>query len=314
MLLDIDIDLLQPAAGVPVIRPSDITADELREARELGIIRPVIARENTNNPRPGEARYLIVSLSRSWYLAQAAGIQKVPVQLLDAGSAGVTVIAEPSTQKPDNPIAEAMVLDGERPARNKGGIRKTGLSVVAQKRRITLSAASHKLRLLKLVNPVREMVSNGTLKEGHARVLLRLPIESQMRVARAVLRKKLRVRQTEDLVRETLGLPQKTSKISALRGTHTGAKHTAAAGQKDADTVLLERQLSEACGAKVSIEDGVMVVLCGEDVDVLSGILHKLKLSGTGCRAIIDGPRLVVDYANDLEQFDVLLRNIGVTL
>ena len=108
---------------------------------------------------------------------------------------------------------------------------------------------------------------DGQLDMGHARALLGLTGTQQDLVAQEVASKKLSVRQTEALVR-------KLSK----QGT-AGSKHAVA---KDADTVLLERRLTDHLGASVNIAQreggkGEMIIKYGS-LDELDGLIQRLNL------------------------------------
>jgi ParB family chromosome partitioning protein len=65
------------------------------------------------------------------------------------------------------------------------------------------------MRLLKLPEPVQDLVRQGALTEGHARALLALPSASEMMgAAETVIRRGMTVRQAEELVRQLLA-PQR---------------------------------------------------------------------------------------------------------
>ncbi len=68
------------------------------------------------------------------------------------------------------------------------------------------STVANSIRLLGLPDEVKEHLENGRLRPGHARALLALPTAAaRIAAARTVVRKGLSVRQTESLVKKTLG-------------------------------------------------------------------------------------------------------------
>lgn len=101
---------------------------------------------------------------------------------------------------------------------------------------------TNSLRLLKLVDDVRQMVIAGDISEGHARTLLGLPNEEMQRLlAERIVKEKLSVRETEKLVKKlTSNTPKKTK---------------ARDYQKEAILGNLSEQLKVILGTKVSITE-----------------------------------------------------------
>src|SRR5690606_286802 len=74
---------------------------------------------------------------------------------------------------------------------------------LAERLGISQSAVANKLRLLKLPDPVRQLVAAGGLSERHARALLRLPAGEQMvSLADWAVRTEATVRELEARVEE----------------------------------------------------------------------------------------------------------------
>lgn len=101
---------------------------------------------------------------------------------------------------------------------------------------------TNSLRLLKLVDNVRQMVIAGDISEGHARTLLGLPNEEMQRLlAERIVKEKLSVRETEKLVKKlTSNTPKKTKSRDY---------------QKEAILGNLSEQLKVILGTKVSITE-----------------------------------------------------------
>ena len=71
-------------------------------------------------------------------------------------------------------------------------------------------AVANMLRLLQLPDEVTEMVKDGLLTAGHARVLAGIPDqEEQLRLARKAVEEGLNVRQMEQLAKNAAGKPKK---------------------------------------------------------------------------------------------------------
>lgn len=85
-------------------------------------------------------------------------------------------------------------------------------------------AVNNRLRLLKLEEPVRELIIENQLSERHARALLPLPGESvRLRICQQAVMQKLSVQKTEELVAkalERLPLPSPSRRVISLVRDH----------------------------------------------------------------------------------------------
>ena len=96
------------------------------------------------------------------------------------------------------------------------------------------------LRLLKLPEPVRDMLASGTLSAGHARALI--PTSDPVALAKAVVAKGMSVRDAEKLAQND---------IKAQSDPNHG--QAVPKDVKDADTLALERTLSDVLGLDVTV-------------------------------------------------------------
>ncbi|MDP6885015.1 MAG: ParB/RepB/Spo0J family partition protein, partial [Rhodospirillales bacterium] len=134
------------------------------------------------------------------------------------------------------------------------------------------SHVANMMRLLGLPDPVKELLQDGKLSAGHARALLKS--DRAVALARRIVDSGLNVRQTEALVQA------KGKKAGASK---KGRKKIA----KDADTVVLERDLAALLGLKVEIEfghDGGTLTLHYGSLEQLDDILHRLSHGSHGAR------------------------------
>ena len=84
---------------------------------------------------------------------------------------------------------------------------------------ISQSALANKLRLLKLPQPVQQVISREQLTERHARVLLRLKDEQlQLKALQKIVAQGLNVRQTDELIRTMLEPKKKAEKKPGITG------------------------------------------------------------------------------------------------
>ena len=155
---------------------------------EHGIVQPLAVRDE------GNGYYMIIAGERRWRAARLAGLQEVPVVVLDADDRTVMELAlVENLQRQDlNPMEEA---EGYRVLMEEYGLTQEQTADRVGKSR---SAVANALRLLALPDEVRELVENGALSAGHARAILSLPSEKlQKAAAQKILALRLSVRQAE---------------------------------------------------------------------------------------------------------------------
>src|SRR5262245_38056921 len=160
--------------------------------RTQGIIQPLIVR---TRPAGG---YELIAGERRWRAAQRAGLHEVPAVIRDVAPAQAFEMAlVENLQREDlNPIEEA---NGYQRLVDEFGYTQEALASRVGKDRSTVANA---LRLLRLPDGVRALVTEGRLSMGHARALLGLESDEAMeRLARRTVARELSVRQVEALVR-----------------------------------------------------------------------------------------------------------------
>lgn len=193
--------------GATVVRVSEIepNADQPRknfDAEELSSLADSIAEYGLIQPitvRKAGDRYKIIAGERRWRAARMAGLSEVPVNIISADDKKASEIAlvENIQRKDLDPIEEADAFASL--------IDEYGLTQEEVGRRVgrSRSAVANALRLLELPPEVRARLSNGTLSEGHAKVLLGIKDKSLVAgAADTVVARELSVRETEKLVKE----------------------------------------------------------------------------------------------------------------
>lgn len=209
--------------------------DELRDLansiREHGIVQPILVRPVSE---PGGSSYEIIAGERRWRAAQLAELHEVPVIIRDvADKQALEIAIVENVQRSDlNPIEEAF---GYQQLIGEHHYSQADLAQVIGKSR---SHVANTLRLLKLPESVRAMVSAGTLSAGHARALV--TAENPEVLAKRIADEGLSVRQIEMLMQPD---PPKVAKT----------KENSARQEKDSDTLALERSLGDLLGLKVAI-------------------------------------------------------------
>jgi ParB family chromosome partitioning protein len=167
--------------------------------KERGVLQPVLVR-----PCPGGS-YELIAGERRWRAAQLAGLELLPAVVApheDRESLELALI-ENMAREDLNPIEEAracsLLVDELGLTREDVG-RRVGRSRVA---------VSNLLRLLDLPDEVLELLTAGTLTEGHGRALLMAPDHGdRRRLARAAADEGWTVRETENRAREAAHPPE----------------------------------------------------------------------------------------------------------
>ena len=190
--------------------------------REHGIIQPLTVRKLASG------YYQIIAGERRWRAARIAGLQEVPVIVMEADDRKAAELAMiENLQREDlNPMEEAAGFQAL--IENYHMTQEEAAQRVGKSR----SAVTNSLRLLGLTPPVRKLVEEGKLSAGHARALLPLSPSVQENAANAVVTGGLSVRQTEALAKRLAA--EKKEKPKAVP---TGVDYAAEA-QKDLSNKL----------------------------------------------------------------------------
>ncbi len=233
--------------------------DELSATiREHGVIQPLVVRRLSG----ADERYEIIAGERRWRAAQRAGLKDVPIVVKDVSSeAAFEMALVENLQRQDlNPIE---VAEGYRRLLDDHGHTQEALADRMGKSRV---AVTNVLRLLKLPEPVRDMLAEGSLSEGHGRALLGAPDEQAMlTLARQAQRRKLSVRKVEQLIR--------AARDGATATQPGGAPKTPG---KSASVRDLEARLTRAVGSRVAVDHkgkGGKIVISYADLDELDRII-----------------------------------------
>ena len=139
--------------------------------REHGIIQPLTVRKLQSG------YYQIIAGERRWRAARMAGLSEVPAIVIEADDRKAMELAMiENLQREDlNPIEEA---EGYQVLMSQYGMTQ---EETAQRVGKSRSAVANALRLLHLCPPVRAMVEDGRLSNGHARAILPLRCHGELR-------------------------------------------------------------------------------------------------------------------------------------
>ena len=187
---------LEPRREQPRTVFDDEALQELAESlRRYGVIQPVTARKLDNG------FYQIIAGERRWRAARLAGLEEIPVRVIEADDRRTAELAlVENLQREDlNPIEEAR---GYQALIDEYGMTQ---EEAAQSVGRSRPAITNAIRLLSLSPAVLKLVEEGKLSAGHARALLPIAEEkAQKAAADEVLKKSLSVRRTEQLAARQL--------------------------------------------------------------------------------------------------------------
>lgn len=171
---------------------------ELMESiREHGIIQPLIV-------RPVNGKLELIAGERRLRASRELGLREVPVIVRQASDRDVLEMAliENIQREGLNAIEEARAYDR---LANEFQMKQEDIAKRVGKNRATVANA---IRLLDLAESVQDLLSQGKITAGHAKVLLMLKsADQQVKAAEEVLKKGLTVRATEKLAHNIISPP-----------------------------------------------------------------------------------------------------------
>ncbi|RFB89771.1 chromosome partitioning protein ParB [Rhizobium leguminosarum bv. trifolii] len=224
--------------------------------RQHGIVQPIVVRTMDRD------QYEIIAGERRWRAAQLAGLIEIPVIVRDVDDKTALEIAiVENVQRADlNPLEEAL---GYEQLIAEYGYTQNDLGEIIGKSR---SHVANSLRLLKLPDPVRDLLAAGSLSAGHARALVSTPDPASL--ARTIVAKGMSVRDAEKLAQNNIKAQSEPQLAAARRD------------QKDSDTLALERTLSDALGLDVAINhktSGGQIKISYKSLEQLEEICRLLE-------------------------------------
>ncbi len=260
---------LKPTRRVPVefIRPNPLNPrqvypepemEELTASiRERDILQPIIVRNLAGLPDTFE----IIAGERRWRAAQRAGLNDVPVILVEADDRQALEYAIiENVQRADlNALDEAR---GYENLIQQFGYTQQDLAKVIGKSR---SHIANILRLSRLPETVQKHLESGSISSGHARALL--SVSDPELIARKIVKQGLSVRDVEEIARR-----EADTVVSTIT---TPRKPT-----RDPNVVELEDRLSALLGLAVMIdsrgEKGGSVRVRYQTLDQLQDLTERL--------------------------------------
>ena len=266
---------MRPGAGkdLTLVSVNKITSSPYQPRREFdetkleelassikshGLLQPVVIRV-----RPDGA-YELIAGERRLRASTLAGLDEIPaiVENVSDKDASTFALIENLQRENLNALEEA---SGYHRLQEEFGLTQDDLAKLVGKSRSTVA---NSIRLLSLGTRSKQLLQSGRLEMGHARALLALNGVEQDKIAELIVNKKHSVRQAEKLIRGmTLG--------------NRDQKKTGKQKTKDADLLILERELMDSIGAGVSIDQssrttGKLSIRYGS-LEELDGLIERLR-------------------------------------
>ena len=268
-LMEVPVNAVAPNPKQPRTRFDDETIATLAASiREVGILQPLVVR------RAGDGRYELIAGERRLRAAKAAGLASVPIVLRDSEDADLLreALIENIHREDLNPIEQAEAF--------KALLGELGLKQeeLADRVGVSRSHIANTIRLLALPLDVQQLLADEKITAGHARAVLSLgDKEAMTSLATRIAAEDLSVRQTEDVVRRFLEVPQATEDKKRVAESITA--------KPDANLAEVEEILSEQLATRVSIQMGAKrgkVVIEFGSPDDLERIVSEIIGSGPG--------------------------------
>lgn len=236
----LDLGVIQPNPFQPRKQFDEVEIADLADSfREHGVLQPLVVRQI-------EGRFELVAGERRLRAAQAAGWERVPVQLreLSDQQTAEMAIVENVQRKDLNAIEKAAsfkrYLDQYDCTHDE----------LAKRIQVDRSTIANLVRLLELPESVKQMVVDGKIAQGHARAMLSLPSAQIEILAKQVCSEGLSVRKTEGLVQDKL-LDQTTESLRIIGSDGVSRKPTT---PRSAQLASLQKELQKALGTKVELK------------------------------------------------------------
>ena len=226
-----DIELIRPNRFQPRLQFPEDELDELCQSiKEQGILQPLLIREENDG-------YQLIAGERRLRAAKKAGLAQVPVvikRISDSKLLELSIV-ENIQRANFNPIEESEAY--HRLITEFNLTQDQAATRVGKSR----SAVANFLRLRQLPDQIKASILDESLTMGHARALLGAENSAQQMAAwRAVVKKGLSVRETEDLIR-SLKNEKKKPKVPRK-------------SSEDRYLVSLAEDLSRHFGTKITIK------------------------------------------------------------
>lgn len=226
--VEVKLDLVRPNPFQPRKRFDAEALQELADSiRKHGVLEPVVLR------RVGDEFQIVVG-ERRCRAARLVGLDLIPAVVRSYSDRSMMEIALiENLQREDlDPIEEAQ---GYQRLMEEFHMTQEEVAQSVGKKRATVANA---VRLLVLDDSIQQLVSEGRISVGHAKLLLSVDSQRErLRLARKIVEDQLSVRSVEKMIRQHRSVPRGTKSVRA-----------------DAALRSLQDELQNVLGTKVNID------------------------------------------------------------
>jgi ParB family transcriptional regulator, chromosome partitioning protein len=258
-IVELDLEHIEVNPFQPRSSFNDEHLEELASSiKELGVIQPITVRKVKRN------HYQLVSGERRYRASKLAGLQSIPayIRIANDQEALEMALVENIQRQDLDPIEIALSYQRLIDEIN---LTQEEMSTRVGKKRSTIT---NYLRLLKLDPIIQTGMRDGFISMGHGRTLVNIDdANTQIKIYQKVVKDKLSVRATEDLVRQ---YNQKGNKLD------TNTKPATKAFESE------QKQISKFFGTKVNIKvnqkgNGRIIIpfASEEDLNRIHDLLNK---------------------------------------
>jgi len=248
---EIDLEKITAGRYQPRQEFDSVKIQELAESiKKHGVLSPILVRE------VGLDKFEVIAGERRVRASKIAGLKTIPslVNQKEDQEALEAALIENLQREDLNPVEEARGYDR---LKREFELTQDEIAKATGKARSTIA---NSMRILSLSPKILDMISQGALEKGHAKILSGLDTTKAEKLAEAISQKKLTVRQAEALLKPA----KKATKIKV----------------KDRDTLNIEDEISGNFGHKTEIETKTTktgkVSIFYHSPDELETIIQKL--------------------------------------
>ena len=248
---EIDLEKITAGRYQPRQEFDSVKIQELAESiKKHGVLSPILVRE------VGLDKFEVIAGERRVRASKIAGLKTIPslVNQKEDQEALEAALIENLQREDLNPVEEARGYDR---LKREFELTQDEIAKATGKARSTIA---NSMRMLSLSSKILDMISQGALEKGHAKILSGLDTTKAEQLAEEISQKKLTVRQAEALLKPA----KKPTKIKV----------------KDRDTLNIEDEISGNFGHKTEIETKTTktgkVSIFYHSPDELETIIQKL--------------------------------------
>ena len=248
---EIDLEKITAGRYQPRQEFDEVKIQELADSiKKHGVLSPILVRE------VGLDKFEVIAGERRVRASKIAGLKTIPSLINQKEDQEVleAALIENLQREDLNPVEEARGYDR---LKREFELTQDEIAKATGKARSTIA---NSMRILSLSSKILDMISQGVLEKGHAKILSGLETTKSEQLAETISQKKLTVRQAEALLKPT-------KKITKTK-------------EKNRDTLNIEDEISGNFGHKTEIETKTTktgkVSIFYHSPDELETIIQKL--------------------------------------